>query len=91
MAIEPGEKVAIVGINGAGKTTFTKTLMRFYDVSSGEILIDGKNIKDIDINSFYAKLGYLPQDYARYRLTIGEAITISDPYRKYENQNLKNE
>ncbi len=91
LVIAPGEKVAIVGVNGAGKTTFTKTLMRFYDVSSGEILIDGKKIKDVDINTFYEKLGYLPQDYARYRLTVAEAISISDPYRKYENQNLKNE
>ena len=82
LVIEPGEKVAIVGVNGAGKTTFTKTLMRFYDVTTGEILIDGKNIKDVDINTFYEKLGYLPQDYARYRLTIAEAISISDPYRK---------
>jgi ATP-binding cassette subfamily B protein len=86
LTIEPGEKVAIVGVNGAGKTTFTKTLMRFYDVTSGEILIDGKNIKDIDINTFYEKLGYLPQDYARYRLTIAEAISISDPYRKSESK-----
>jgi len=83
LTIEPGEKVAIVGVNGAGKTTFTKTLMRFYDVTTGEILIDGKNVKDIDINTFYEKLGYLPQDYARYRLTISGAISISDPYRKF--------
>lgn len=89
LIIEPGEKVAIVGVNGAGKTTFTKTLMRFYDVTTGEILIDGKNIKDVDINTFYEKLGYLPQDYARYRLTIAEAISISDPYRKSASKESK--
>jgi len=75
--IKRGEKVAIAGVNGAGKTTFTKLLLRFYDVTEGEILLDGKNIKDIDINTYYEKVGYLPQDYARYRLTIKEAIAIS--------------
>jgi ATP-binding cassette subfamily B protein len=75
--INKGEKVAIVGVNGAGKTTFTKLLLRFYDVTGGEVLIDGKNIKDVDINSYYEKVAYLPQDYARYRLTIKEAIMVS--------------
>ena len=46
--IKPGQKVAIVGPTGAGKTTMVKLLMRFYDVNSGDILIDGHNIKDFN-------------------------------------------
>ncbi len=75
--IKKGEKVAIVGVNGAGKTTFTKLLLRFYDVSQGEILLDGEKIKNIKLDNYYAKIGYLPQDYAKYKLTIKEAIAVA--------------
>lgn len=76
--INPGEKLAIVGVNGAGKTTLTKLIMRFYDATSGHILIDGENIKNVKIDSYYKKIGYLSQDYARYRLPVKEMISLGD-------------
>lgn len=66
LTIYPGERIAFVGVNGAGKTTLIKLLCRFYDVSKGEILIDGINIKDLTFESLYTKVGVLFQDFIRY-------------------------
>lgn len=76
--IEPGEKIAIVGINGAGKTTLTKLICRFYDPTDGQILIDGNDLKNIDIGSWYSILGALFQDYAKYNFKVEEAIAQGD-------------
>lgn len=76
ITINPGEDIALVGENGAGKTTFVKLLTRIYDVSSGEILIDGKNLKEIDLASWYTNLGALSQDFNSYALTVRENITL---------------
>lgn len=74
LVINTGEKIAFVGENGAGKTTVIKLLARFYDVSSGEILINGKNIKDIDIASWYDRFGVLFQDFNKYEHKVSENI-----------------
>lgn len=74
--VNSGENVAIVGKNGAGKTTIVKLLCRFYDVGGGEILINGVNIKDIDLSSWYKQLGTLFQDFVHYDFTIRENITL---------------
>lgn len=74
MLIKPGEKVAFVGENGAGKSTIIKLLVRFYDVTEGEILLDGVNIKDIDKEDLYSLLGVLFQDFNRYEDTAKENI-----------------
>jgi ATP-binding cassette subfamily B protein len=58
--------LAIVGANGAGKTTLIKLLMRFYDPTDGVILIDGHNLQDIDITSYYHLVGALFQDFNTY-------------------------
>ncbi len=74
--IEPGEKFAIVGVNGAGKTTLIKLLCRFYDPTDGRILIDGIDLKDIDLESWYHHLAVLFQDYAHYALPVRELIAL---------------
>lgn len=76
LIIAPGEKVALVGENGAGKTTIIKLLARFYDVCEGEILIDGINIKNLDLSSWYQYLGVLFQDFNRYEHTVKENISF---------------
>lgn len=78
MVVNPGEDIAIVGENGAGKTTFVKLLCRFYDVDSGEILINGKNIKDIDLDSWYENIGVLFQDFNKYQYTVKENIGLGN-------------
>ena len=70
LKINKGETVAVVGKNGAGKTTFVKLLLRFYDADSGEILYNGINIKEYDINSLRQRLATVFQDYKVFALTI---------------------
>lgn len=72
--VKPGQKVAIVGPTGAGKTTMVKLLMRFYDVNSGEILIDGYNIKDFNRRELRDAFGMVLQDTWLYKDTIMENI-----------------
>ena len=83
--IEPGESVALVGHNGAGKTTIVKLLCRFYDVSGGEILINDINIKDLDLSRWYKFLGTLFQEFVKYHFTVRENICLGAPDKKDEN------
>ncbi len=72
--VEPGQKIAIVGPTGAGKTTMVKLLMRFYDVDSGAILLDGHNIKDFNRRELRDAFGMVLQDTWLYKDTIMENI-----------------
>ncbi|NYT51990.1 MAG: ABC transporter ATP-binding protein/permease [Candidatus Vesicomyosocius endoextente] len=68
--IEPGQKVAIVGKSGSGKSTLAKLLFRFYDVDSGEILIDGQNIQTLNQHSVQSVIGVVPQDTVMFNKSI---------------------
>ena len=72
--VAPGERVALVGPTGAGKTTVVSLISRFYDPSAGEILIDGKNIKEVDLESLRSQLGIMLQDTFLFSDTIMENI-----------------
>lgn len=72
--IEKGQTVAVVGVNGAGKTTFVKLLLRFYDVTSGEILYNGINIKEYKLESLRLKFATVFQDYKTFALSVNENI-----------------
>ena len=72
--VEPGQKIAIVGPTGAGKTTLVKLLMRFYDVDGGEILVDGHNIQDFARNDLRKLFAMVLQDTWLYNDTIAENI-----------------
>jgi ATP-binding cassette subfamily B protein len=76
LQIKPGEKVALVGENGAGKTTFVKLLCRFYDAEKGRVLLDGTNIKEVNLDSWYDKFGVLFQEYTNYDLPVWEQISL---------------
>ena len=71
-----GEKIAFVGQNGAGKTTLTKLLLRFYEPTSGEILLDGININRYNKRAYQAYFGVLFQDFFKYEFTVKENIAI---------------
>ena len=72
--VHPGQKVAIVGPTGAGKTTFVNLLMRFYDVDSGEILLNGHNVRDFDRSDLREGFGMVLQDTWLFKGTIMENI-----------------
>jgi ATP-binding cassette subfamily B protein/ATP-binding cassette subfamily C protein len=78
LTIKTGQDVAIVGPNGAGKTTLIKLLFRFYDPSEGKILVDGIDLKMINLDDWYRHLGVLFQDFAKYYLTVKENIEFGD-------------
>ncbi len=76
--IEKGETVGLVGLNGAGKTTIVKLLLRLYDVNDGMILLDGADIREIELTAYRKQFGVLFQDYMPYSLTLRENIALSD-------------
>src|SRR3989344_975853 len=74
LAIKEGEKVALVGHSGGGKTTITMLLLRFMDIDSGQILIDGQDIAKTKQRQLRAAIGYVPQDPALFHRTLSENI-----------------
>ena len=65
LTIRPGEKIALVGANGAGKTTFVKLLTRLYDPSEGQVLIDGIDLREVDPNELQKRIGVIFQDFVK--------------------------
>lgn len=77
--IEPGEVVGVVGTTGAGKSTLINLIMRFYDDYEGEILLDGVNIKNIDMSYYRSQIGYVQQEPMMFRDTVFNNIAYSLP------------
>ena len=76
--LHAGEVLALVGENGAGKTTLVKLLARLYDPDEGRILLDGRDLKDYDLDDLRANIGVIFQDFVRYHLSAGENIGVGD-------------
>src|SRR5262245_27896804 len=74
LRIAPGEKLALVGPNGAGKTTMIKLLTRLYDPTEGQILLDGIDLREYDLDELRQRIGVIFQDFVRYQLTLRENI-----------------
>ncbi len=74
--LRAGEVLALVGENGAGKTTLVKLLARLYDPDEGRILLDGRDLRDYDLDDLRANLGVIFQDFVRYHLSAGENIGV---------------
>jgi len=79
LAIRPGEKVGLVGHSGSGKSTIVKMLLRFADVKSGEILIDGQNVARLKQDDLRAQISYVPQEPILFHRPIKENIAYSRP------------
>ncbi|TWP31039.1 ABC transporter ATP-binding protein [Apibacter muscae] len=83
-SVQPGEKIAIVGATGAGKSTIINLLSRFYDISSGHIYIDGINLQDYELNNLRSHIAVVLQDVFLFNQTIFQNITLGNPKITYE-------
>jgi ATP-binding cassette subfamily B protein len=83
--LEPSERIALVGANGQGKTTIVKLLVRLYDPTAGQILLDGVDLRKFDLEDLWKEVGVIFQDFMRYEMTVSENIAIG---RLEEQDNL---
>jgi ATP-binding cassette subfamily B protein len=79
LTVEPGETVALVGQTGAGKSTLVKLIARFYDVTSGAVLVDGTDVCDYDLASYRHQLGVVPQESYLFAGTVRDSIAYARP------------
>ena len=84
LKFRPGETVVLVGLNGAGKTTFIKLLTRLYDPTEGRILLDGRDIKEYDTAELYKTFGIIFQDFGKYAASITENIEFGNVDKEHD-------
>jgi ATP-binding cassette subfamily B protein len=74
--LRPGERVALIGENGQGKTTLVKLITRLYDPTEGQILLDGIDLREYDLTALHSEIGVIFQDFMRYEMTARENIVV---------------
>ncbi len=79
LTVQPGETVALVGQTGAGKSTLVKLVARYYDVTGGRILVDGTDLRELDLASYRRRLGVVPQEAHLFAGTVRDAIAYGRP------------
>jgi ATP-binding cassette subfamily B protein len=79
LVVRPGETVALVGQTGAGKSTMVKLVARYYDVTSGRLLIDGTDVRELDLSGYRQQLGVVPQEPYLFPGTVRDAIAYGRP------------
>ena len=82
ITIRPGERVALVGENGSGKTTFVKVLTRLYDPTGGRVLVAGNNLQSFNVDAWRGRIGVIFQDFMRYHGSIAENVAYANLARK---------
>ena len=88
--LRAGEALALVGENGAGKTTLVKLLARLYDPDEGRILLDGRDLRDYDLDSLRQSVGVIFQDFVRYHLTASENIAVGRIAERADRPRIEN-
>jgi len=87
--INPGQKIGLVGNNAAGKSTLVRILLRVHDPVEGRVLINGVDLKELDIEDWWQYLGVLLQDFTTYNFTVKESIAVSDIFEKINIESVK--
>lgn len=87
--LQAGRSTAIVGLNGAGKTTIVKLLARLYEPADGRVVVDGRDVRDIDTASWQRRLAVIFQDYVRYELNAGANISLGAPGRAHDHTAIR--
>lgn len=85
-----GETVAIIGATGSGKTTLVGLIPRFYDVSSGEVLVDGVNVKDLTFDALYNRIGYITQKAVLFSGSIAENVSFGESASPVTSEDIDN-
>ena len=89
LKFRPGETVVLVGLNGAGKTTLIKLLTRLYDPTEGQILLDGRDLRDYDPADLYRMFGIIFQDFGKYAVSVEDNIHFGDIHREKIAEEIK--
>jgi len=89
LTIRSGETMVLVGLNGAGKTTLIKLITRLYDPTEGVILLDGRDIREYDVEALYQVFGIIFQDFGRYAVTAAENIHYGDISRVATDEDIR--
>ncbi len=87
--LAPGERIALVGENGNGKTTIVKLLMRFLDPTDGQILLDGRDLREYSLEDLRRQVGAVFQDFVRYNLTAADNIAVSQIEHRTDRRRLE--
>ena len=87
--VYPGERIALIGENGEGKTTIVKLMTRLYDPTEGEILLDGVDLREYDLDDLYAEIGVIFQDFMRYEMTARENIAVGQIEQVNNSERLR--
>ena len=87
--LRPGERVALVGENGSGKTTLVKLVCRLYDPTGGAILVDGVDLRDVDLDTWRERIGAVFQDFGHYQFTVAENIALGDMNGVHDQSRLR--
>lgn len=87
--LKAGDTAVLVGLNGAGKTTLIKLITRLYDPTEGQILLDGHDIREYDLNALYAIYGIIFQDFGKYAVSVSENISFGQVKKPVEPKNVE--
>ena len=87
--LSPGERIALIGENGQGKTTVVKLITRLYDPTEGQILLDGVDLREYDLEDLHSEIGVIFQDFMRYEMTARENIAIGRVEKPHAHEEIE--
>ena len=89
LTVDPGEHIALVGTNGAGKTSFVKLLCRLYDPSDGRITIDGIDLRSFELSDLRKEISVLFQNFVTYDMSVRDNIWLGDIHQPLEGNRVE--